>query len=626
MKPEVFPTIYELLVAQAGTAPDDEAVLAPGRDPLTYDGLYRQAQGGVAWLRNWGIGRNDRVAVVLPDGPEMAVAFLSIASGATFAPLNPAYRASEYEFYLSDLKPKVLILAEAEGAKSPAAGVAQALGIPLARLAALADGPAGLFTLTGGEGMRAASQESAVQPDDVALVLHTSGTTGRSKIVPLTHRNLCSSAGNIARTLQLTRHDRSLSVMPMFHIHPLISSILSSLASGGSVVCPAGGFHAPSVMEWLDTFGPTWYSSAPAIHQLILARALESPQAAARSSLRFIRSGAAVLPEEVRIGLENAFNVPVLESYGLTEAQQIAHNPLPPGLRKPGSVGPAAGPEAAIMAEGGDALLAAGEIGEIVVRGANVIPGYADNPEANARAYQNGWFRTGDQGYADVDGYFYITGRLKELINRGGEKFAPQEVDNVLLEHLAVAQAVAFSMPDAVLGENVAAAVVLRDSTVTELELRRFVAMRLAHFKVPRRIVMVDAIPRTPTGKVQRGGLGEKLGLLAGSREAASESRPFVGPRSAVEKTLVTIWGEVLNVPAVGVHQSFLDLGGDSILAARLLARVRQVWDVEVSLFDLFERPTVAGLAEQIEQTARSGGRLRGIIRADSDEREELDL
>ena len=625
MKPVVFSTIFDLLAARASMAPDDAAVLAPGRAPLTYAGLYRQAQGVVVWLNERGIGPNDRVAVVLPDGPEMAVASLSIASGATFAPLNLAYRAGEYEFYLSDLKPNVLILGE--GVESPAVGVAQALGIPLARLAALADGPAGLFTLTGGEGMRAASQEGAVQPDDVALVLHTSGTTGRPKIVPLTHRNLCSSAGNIARTLQLTRHDRSLSVMPMFHIHPLISSILSSLVSGGSVVCPAGGFRAPSVMEWLDTFRPTWYSSAPAIHQLILARAIENPQAAARSSLRFIRSASAVLPEPVRIGLESAFNVPVLEFYGMTEAaQQITSNPLPPGLRKPGSVGPAAGPEVAIMAEGGDALLPAGEIGEIVVRGANVISGYADNPEANARAYQNGWFRTGDQGYADADGYFYITGRLKELINRGGEKFAPQEVDNVLLEHPAVAQAVAFSVPDAVLGEDVAAAVVLRDSTVTELELRRFVAMHLAHFKVPRRIVMVEAIPRTPTGKVQRSGLAEKLGLLAGSREAAPESCPSVGPRSAVEETLVTIWGEVLNVPSVGVHQNFLDLGGDSILAVQLLARVRRVWGIEVSLFDLFDAPTVAGLAEQIERTALSAGRLRGVRRADSDEREELDL
>ena len=618
-------TIFDLLAARAGTSPDDEAVLAPGRAPLTYGGLYGQAQGVVARLRNWGIGRNDRVAVVLPDGPEMAVAFLSIASGATFAPLNPAYRAGEYEFYLSDLKPKVLILAEADGADSPAAGVAQALGIPLVRLAALANGPAGLFTLAGGQG-QASALDGPAEPDDVALVLHTSGTTGRPKIVPLTHRNLCTSAGNIIRTLQLTQHDRSLSVMPMFHMHPLPSAILSSLAVGGSVVCTPG-FYAPYFFEWLEMFRPTWYTAAPAIHQAVLVRAMENPQAAARSSLRFIRAASAPLPERVRVGLERAFGVPMIEYYGMTEAaQQITSNPLPPGLRKPGSVGPAAGPEVAIMAEDGDALLPAGEIGEVVIRGPNVISGYANNLEANARSFVNGWLRTGDQGYTDVDGYFYITGRLKELINRGGEKISPREVDDVLLEHPAVAEAVTFAMPDEALGEDVAAAVVLRDPSVTEQELRRFVSRRLADFKVPRRIMIVEDLPKTVVGKVQRGGLAEKLGLPAGSRGAAPEPRPSGAPRSAVEETLAKIWGEVLNVPAVGVHQGFLDLGGDSILAAQLLARVRQVWNVEVSVLDLFEAPTIAGLAGYIEQAASTAGRLQASVPGTSGEREELEV
>jgi len=212
--------------------------------------------------------------------------------------------------------------------------------------------------------------------------------------------------------------------------------------------------------------------------------------------------------------MEETFNAPVIESYGMTEAaHQMASNPLPPKERKAGSVGIAAGPEISIMDEAG-ALLPSGAIGEVVIRGQNVTSGYQNNPEANASAFTNSWFRTGDQGTIDEKGYLRLTGRLKEIINRGGEKISPREVDEILLDHPAVAQAVTFAMPHEKLGEEVAAALVLKEGeTSTEKEIREFAGQRLADFKVPRRVIFLDEIPKGPTGKLQRIGLAEKLGI-----------------------------------------------------------------------------------------------------------------
>ena len=505
-------TIPHLVLSSAQNSPDRPALLAPNRVPLMYAQLASGVAAVDARLGELGIGRNDRVAMVLPNGPEMALAFLWVASAAASAPLNPAYRAPEFDFYLSDLDARALVVLP--GDDSPAVAVARARHIPVIELIPCTDGPAGLFTLVG-EARPLASSAGPAQPDDLALVLHTSGTTSRPKMVPLTHRNLCASADSIRQSLQLTPRDRCLNVMPLFHIHGLDAALLASWSAGASVVCTPG-FYAPQFFPWLETFQPTWYTAVPTMHQAILARAAANQDVIAAARLRFIRSCSAALPPKVMAELERTFNAPVIEAYGMTEAShQMASNPLPPGIRKPGSVGVAAGPEVAIMAEDGDELLPAGEIGEIVIRGPNVMHGYANNPEANARAFTQGWFRTGDQGYMDEDGYVFITGRLKEIINRGGEKISPREVDEVLLDHPAVAQAVTFALPDADLGEDVAAAVVLREPGATEKELRRFASLRLAPFKVPRRIVIVDEIPKGPTGKIQRIGLAERLGLTA---------------------------------------------------------------------------------------------------------------
>ena len=501
-------TVTGLLEAGAAAG---EAIAAPGRPPLNFGQLREHASSVAAFLNAAGLGRGDRVAIVLPNGPAMASAFLSVAAAASTAPLNPAYRADEFDFYLSDLSAKALIV-EA-GSDTPALEVARGKNIPILELRADDDGPAGLFTLSGEGPGGTPAKGGMAEPGDEALVLHTSGTTSRPKIVPLTQANICASARNIRNTLSLSPGDRGLNVMPLFHIHGLIAATLSALGAGGSVFY-SPGFNALRFFAWLEESRATWYTAVPTMHQAVLARAGRNAGIIAKAKLRFVRSSSASLPPQVMADLEDTFGAPVIEAYGMTEAaHQMSSNPLPPAARKAGTVGIAAGPEVAVMDTAGK-LLDAGSIGEVVIRGDNVTAGYENNAKANAEGFTQGWFRTGDQGRFDDEGYLTITGRLKEIINRGGEKISPREVDEVLMDFPAVAQAVTFALPHDKLGEDVAAAVVLREGEdAGEREIRAYAATRLADFKVPRRVVILDEIPKGPTGKLQRIGLAKKLGL-----------------------------------------------------------------------------------------------------------------
>jgi amino acid adenylation domain-containing protein len=575
--------------------PERPAVLAPGRAALTYRGLLEQVRRTAAGVNALGAGKHDRVAMVLPNGPEMATAFLGVASGAIAAPLNPAYREAEFKFYLDDLRPKLLIVKA--GADGPAKTVAQQLGVPVAELVVPDGSPSGAFQLTGDSAE--ALQYGFSGGHDVALVLHTSGTTARPKIVPLTHRNLSASASNIARSLCLSADDRVMNVMPLFHIHGLAASLLASISAGGSIFC-APGFYAPQFFKWIEEAQPTWYTAVPTMHQAILARARMEGERPTSHSLRFIRSSSAALAPQIMAELEQSFGAPVIEAYGMTEAShQMASNPLPPRPRKPGSVGLAAGPDIAILDEYGTPL-SNGDFGEIAIRGSNVTLGYDSNPEANASAFVRGWFRTGDQGRFDKDGYLFLTGRIKEIINRGGEKIAPREIDEALLEHPAVAQAVAFAMPHPGLGEDVAAAVVLKPGcVVSDRDLREFAAATLADFKTPRRIVILDEIPKGPTGKIQRIGLAERLGVFPAPEQIQPlDQEP---PRTSLEEQVADIWADVLGIKAAPRNAGFLDLGGDSMLAALLISRVRERFQVALPILCLFEEDgTVAGIASRI--------------------------
>jgi acyl-CoA synthetase (AMP-forming)/AMP-acid ligase II len=549
-------------------------------------------------LAGLGLTREDRVAVVLPNGPEAVAVFLAASSVAACAPLNPAYTGTELDFYLDDLRARVLVTTAACPAARDAAG---RHGIPVVEAVTDA-GAAGTVELAVPAGQ--ARESGPASAGDIALVLHTSGTTSRPKIVPLSHANLAASAGNVARSLQLAPEDCCLNVMPLFHIHGLVAAVLASLSAGAGVVCTAG-FDGRSFWSWLDEFDPTWYTAVPTMHQAVLGRARERGLQPGTTGLRLIRSSSAALPSPTLHGLEAAFGVPVLEAYGMTEAaHQMACNPLD-GVRKPGSVGLPAGPEIAVLDDAGNPL-DPGSVGEVAIRGRNVFAGYEANPEANEASFTGGWFRTGDEGHLDGDGYLFLRGRLKEIVNRGGEKISPREVDEVLLGHPAVAEAVTFAVPHPTLGEDVAAAVVLADGQqASEEEIRRYAGERVAGFKVPRRIVLLDELPKGSTGKVQRIGFAERLGLTGGDGDSAPSRPPYVPPRSGREQDVAALWSELLDTPSVGLDDDFFALGGDSIAAAEVMTTIAERgWTpVELPAGTLLLAPTVERFAGLLERS-----------------------
>ncbi|MEM6305568.1 MAG: AMP-binding protein [Pseudomonadota bacterium] len=502
-------TLADLIQSHPNEA---RAIGAPGRAWMTYGDLKALAGDVHASLRAAGVGAQDRVAIVLPNGPEMATAFVTIAQSATTAPLNPAYKEEEFAFYLEDLKARAIVV-EA-GYDGPARAAAERFGLVVIELTATE--PAGMFTLAAPAGDAVAAEVPSA--DDIALILHTSGTTSRPKIVPLLQSNVAASAENIRASLALTPDDCCLNVMPLFHIHGLVAAVSASLAAGAAISC-APGFDALKFYGWLEEVDPSWYTAVPTMHQAILARAPRNAEIIKNARLRFLRSSSSSLPGPVMTQLAETFGAPVVEAYGMTEAaHQMCSNPIEHGRQKPGAVGLPAGPEVRIAHEVENRLVEG--VGEISISGPNVTPGYEGNPEANEKNFFEAegkrWFRTGDQGAFDEDGYLALTGRLKEIINRGGEKISPLEVDGILSDHPAIGQCVTFAMPHPKLGEEVAAAVVLKEGQeATDREIRDFASERLAAFKVPRKVLILDEIPKGATGKLQRIGLAEKLGLGA---------------------------------------------------------------------------------------------------------------
>lgn len=490
-------SVPNTLLGLLSAAPADRiAIVQPELNVrLTYGALRHQVETVASALAAAGVRRGDRVGMALPNGIPNIVVFLAASVAGTAAPLNPAYKEDEFRFYLDDTNAKVLLLPpEGMDEARRAAGNT----VPIVTVDMDAGGTVGLA------GVPAGQPVTTPGVDEIALVLHTSGSTGRPKRVPLSHANLSISAANVARSYALTQDDVSVCVMPLFHVHGLVASTLATLLTGGTVVVP-GKFSPLSFWRIAQEVGATWYSAVPTIHQLLLARVTPgTPKPAGAAKLRFIRSCSASLPPQVMHDLEAAFGAPVLEAYGMTEAaHQMSSNPLPPAPHLPGSVG--LGTDVGITIRDGEGRpLPSGARGEVCIKGPNVITGYENNPEANLTAFfEGGWFRTGDQGTLDEHGYLSLTGRLKEMINRGGEKVSPREIDEVLLAHPAVAEAVCFGVAHPTWGEEVAAAVQLREP-VTEADLLAFCKERLADFKRPKKIHITDAIPRTATGKIQR--------------------------------------------------------------------------------------------------------------------------
>jgi acyl-CoA synthetase (AMP-forming)/AMP-acid ligase II len=507
-----------IITSLVNGADGDVALSVPHGLGLTYARLRDMVDQAAGQLLRAGVEPGARVALAFPNSPEAVVLFLAAATIGTACPLNPAYTETEFRFYLEDTGATFLIVPPKAGA---AARSALPEGARLLEAQITADGlqvndqTASTTLPTRGRerssstgGRERSSSTGAREETDVALVLHTSGTTSRPKRVPLRHRNLIASVRNIVEHYQLTPGDVSLCIMPLFHVHGLLASTLATLASGGTVVVPEK-FTPLGFWPIAREVRPTWFSASPTPHQMILMRGSEErPPGTER--LRFVRSCSAALAPSLMASMEKRFGVPVLEAYGMTEAShQMTSNPLPPGRRYPGSVGVGTGVEIAVLDEQGTAM-AAGATGQVGIRGANVMDGYENNPEANASSFINGWFLTGDQGTLDSGNYLRLLGRIKELINRGGEKIAPREIDEALELHPRVREAVAFGVPHPTWGEEVAAAVVV-EGQVSEKELQAHCRQTLAEFKVPRRIHIVAAIPRTPTGKVQRRFVAEQF-------------------------------------------------------------------------------------------------------------------
>ena len=593
-----FSCLRDLLSDCGRNAPDRHAILAPARLPMTYGALWMQANDVVRGLRSIGVGRTDRVAVVLPDGPEAAVAMITVAAGAVCVPLNPGFTDDEYQRYFGELHLAAL-LTRAD-LKSASRHAARIMGIPVIDLSTRPSEGAGAFSIVGQAPQPVVDHEFASGADD-AFILLTSGTTSRPKTVPLTHASVCLSADNVCAALALEPRDRLLSLLPLFHGHGLISGLLASLAAGSSVVCTPG-FDATAFFRWLTEFRPTWYTAVPAIHRALLAAAGPYKQAAQRTSLRLVRSASTSLSSEVLGGLEALFGVPVIDTYGMTEAAtQIAANPLQ--RRKPGSVGQSAGAEIAILDNGGRRLRS-GKRGEIALRGPTITRGYDNDVTATTSAFRDGWFRTGDLGYLDAEGYLFIVGRIKEIIHKGGQKVVPAEVEAALLSHPDVIEAAVFPVPHRRLGADVGAAVVLRqDAKVSAERLRDFTRERLAGFKVPGLIRIVPEIPKGAGGKIRRNELAAEFSK---TQPAAGErSSKLVLPSSELEGQLAGIWAELLDIDQIGVDQDVFALGVDSLVMTQMILRVQERFGVDFSFKDIFDAPTVAALALRLESSKK---------------------
>ncbi|MDI1292739.1 MAG: non-ribosomal peptide synthetase [Methylobacter sp.] len=590
-------SLIQLFSYWASCAPNKEAIIAPARLPLTYKNLLTLSQHIREQLNLLGLGSGSRIASILPNSPEAAVAFLAVSSCASFAPLNPICTDAELERYLSDLKPNALIILSNSNSATRIL-IAQRLNIPVIKLIPELSQGAGSFSLRGDTGLPAMNSGFA-SAADIALMLYTSGSTAKAKLVPILQQAICQTCINVAEFIELTEQDCCLNALPLFHVHGLISGVLLPLAAGGCCVC-ISEFQAETFVAYLQAYDPTWYPASPTVHRMILEQIKKTPGFHRNPSLRFIRSGSAPLAVSLINELENILGVPVIEPYGMTEVVHISSNPMPPGIRKQGSVGISYGHcKISVIDDRGQNVLSMTE-GEVAVQGPTVIGAYIDNDAANRDSFCAQGFRTGDLGYLDEDGYLFITGRIKEIINRGGEKISPYEVDQVLLAHPAIKEAVTFPVAHATLGENVAAAVVLTEKNQVEAEaLRHYIRQKLAEFKVPYRIVISDHLPKGPTGKVQR----HKMATYFAAQLSAQESRFNQNelPATELQEKLLTMWRELLNIESIGIHANFLALGGNSLLAMQFIAQVNTQFQVDFPLQLLFEAATVAELSAHLD-------------------------
>jgi oxalate---CoA ligase len=589
-------SLYALIAVQARRNPDAAAILAPGRLPLNFGGLLAQIDHVRTTLNRCGLGRGDRIALLAGRGPETAVAALGIASCAVCVPLNDASALTELEAGLVQTGANALLVpATTDGAVK---SLAVAAGISLFEYSIEEETSAGSFRLNGGAAAEVV-QGGWASAADVALVLRTSGTTAQAKIVPISHENICARTDKVRRMFGIRQTDRCLNLLPLCYSFGLNVGLMAPLAAGCAVIFPSTG-NVESFPAWISEFSPTWYAANSTHHQAILEILQRNRNGRGSYRLRFAVSGGSPLQARLRLRLEEKLGAPVLDYYGTTEVGAITGEP-PVGKREPGTVGCSPDEDVGIMDADGT-LLESGKEGEVVVRGPIVFGGYEKDPVANERAFLGEWYRTGDHGAIDADGFVRLVGRIDEVINRGGEKIAPLEIDEALLGHEAVAQAISFPIPHATMHQEIAAAVVLRNgAAITGDQLRRFLATRLASYKVPRFILCTSELPRGPTGKLSRSGLAAYFRL---DTPAASSAQ--FNPRTRIQEILLKLWRDVLNRQDIGCDDDFFLCGGDSLSAVDLLHRVQTELQYHLPLTILTEAPTVSKL-EIILETGTLG-------------------
>lgn len=581
-------TVYELFRHWADKSPQRPAIQPQGSSAFTFRSLQQQITIGSEMLKSLGIGRNDRVAVALPERTDMALVCLMVCVRGVCVPLNPDYTRDEFERYLSATDSQLLVAEP--GTTHPSREAAESLGIPVVGFKCSADSSeSGFESVDAPPQAKVAEPSEFAQADDTAVVLLTSGSTAEPKRVPLTHRNIMDSARNVVASLELTDQDCALNTMPLFHIGGLVDLLIAPLSVGGSAVI-GRDVSSKTALDCLTRYQPTWYQGVPTMLQDLVTRA-QSSEANPKAILRFIRSVSAPLDNGIKRDVESCFHAPVVEIYGMTETTGvITSNPLDVRLQKPGSVGRCVGPDVAIVDEAGNHARA-NQTGEVIVRGSTVMGGYEGPPQTNDGVFIGAWLRTGDEGYLDDGGYLFLSGRVKEIINRGGEKISPREIDAVAMSHPAVSEAAAFPQVHLSLGEEVAIAVVTKpNATWNESEFTDFLSSKLAYFKVPRKVERVTHLPKTPSGKLRRHALAETYGGVIKRVEGAD----FVAPHSPLSMQLATTWESALGVSPVGLHDNFFDLGGDSLKAATFVSELQQTLQQPIQVFALYDHPTVA--------------------------------
>jgi oxalate---CoA ligase len=578
-------SLSHVLTTLAYKSPDAAAIAAPGRADLSFQALFESISIAHRQLRALGVKRGDRVMLFAPgNSPETASLSLAIAASATAIIVNPDLSNSELSYYLEGLPPQAILAFPQQFDRL--VEIAQQAGIPLIKVIVDVTAPAGTYHLDLLPAHNISGDISDWAIDrDIALITMTSGSTGTPKFVPITHAAICDSCAQASQLLQLSPDDICLNLLSLFHVHGSISNFLLPLLSGSKVAF-YGDFNPKYFSDWLIESRATWYSVGPTLHLAILRAISQNLDRIAAHSLRFIRSGSSVLSPQTIAELERLLGVPLVQGYGMSELPLFTSTPFPPIEGNRGFIPICNSTKIAIMDEIGNCV-PNGTVGEIFVSGENVMSGYIGSHEANANAFCDGWLQTGDLGWLDAAGYLHLAGRLKEIINRGGNKVSPQEVDNVLMQFSEVEEVGTFGISHPRLGEDVVAAVVLKQGkSITERTLRTLLFDRLTDFKVPSQIIFVEAIPKGKTGKIQRNVLANKFADRLQVTHAT--------PRNELELKIADLFANVLDLDRVSIYDNFFLLGGDSLIGTQLVSRICQTFAVNIPLRSIFELPTVA--------------------------------